>query len=142
MPAKASEITEEVTIRYATHEFKPLEMLDFIQLDGFEKGWRRLRLTEDDMKALRTLIAAAPAVPPVVKGTGGLRKIRFKDPKSNRGKSGGYRVCYAYFEAYGVALLMQIYPKNRKDNLTMAECNEIKEELELFGKLMEERPLT
>jgi hypothetical protein len=140
--AKASEITEEVTLRYVPHEFEPVDMLDFIQLEGFEKGWRRLKLTDEDMRVLRALIAAAPAAAPVVKGTGGLRKIRFRDPKSNRGKSAGYRICYAYFEPYGIAILMQIYPKSRKDSLTMAECNEIKQELATFEQSLKDRPLS
>jgi mRNA-degrading endonuclease RelE of RelBE toxin-antitoxin system len=139
--AKASEITEEVTLRYASHEFKPVDMLDFIQLEGFKRGWRRAKLTDEDAQVLRTMIAAAPAMPPVVKGTGGLRKIRFKDPKSNRGKSAGYRICYAYLEPYRIVLLMQIYRKSRKDNLTTAECNAIKEELEQLERSLKANPL-
>jgi hypothetical protein len=140
--AKASEITEEVTVHYAAHEFEPLEMLDFIQLDGFKRSWRRLGLTDLDLKALRTMIATAPGIAPVIQGTGGLRKFRFKDPKSNRGKSGGYRVCYAYFESHGIALLVQIYPKSRKDDLSASERRNIKEQLEQFGHLLERKPLS
>ena len=139
--AKASDITGKVTLRYASHEFEPVEMMDFIQLDGFKRSWQRLKLTEEDLWVLRTMIAAAPLLPPVVPGTGGLRKIRFKDPKSNRGKSGGYRVCYAYFNGFGIVLLMAIYRKGRKDNLTKSECNNIREELGAFEQSLQQKPL-
>ena len=139
--AKASEITEQVTLRYVTHELEPLEQLDFIHLEGFQKQWRRLKLTEEDMRVLRTIIAAGPTMAPVVSGTGGLRKFRFSDPRSNRGKRAGFRVCYAYFADHGIALLVQIYPKNRKDDLTKAECNAIRDELEAFERALEAQPL-
>lgn len=88
------------------------------------------------------MIAAAPESGSIIRGTGGLRKLRFQDPKSNKGKSGGYRVCYAYFEPYGIALLVQIYPKKSKRNLTAAECNQIREQLELFQQQLEKQPLS
>ena len=139
--AKASEITEKVTIEYAPHEFEPVEMLDFIQLDGFKRAWRRLALTDEDQKVLRLMISMSPARAPIVSGTGGLRKFRFVDPKSNRGKSGGYRVCYAYFSTQGIVLLVRIYAKNQKDNLSRAECNEIKGEIEKFERQLNVSPL-
>jgi mRNA-degrading endonuclease RelE of RelBE toxin-antitoxin system len=141
MPAKASEITEEVTIQYASHEFDPIEIADFIRMPSFNTAWNRLKLTALDMRVLQTMIAMAPVGPPVIKGTGGVRKIRFADPKSNRGKSGGYRVCYAYFEECRIVLLMQIYPKNRKDNLTKFECNQIRRQLGIFETSLQNKPL-
>lgn len=140
--AKASEITEKVTLRYAAHEFDPVEVLDFVQLEGFEKSWRRQKLTDEDLRVLRAMIAAAPSSPPVIKGTGGLRKIRYRDPKSNRGKRSGHRICYAYFEAFGIILLVAIYPKNRKDDLTQSECNNIKQQLGEFERSLANRSLT
>jgi hypothetical protein len=50
--------------------------------------------------------------------------------RSGRGKSGGNRVCYVYFEEYSVVLLVLAYPKNEKDDLSDAEKKAIKKLIE------------
>ena len=66
---------------------------------------------------------ANPTGAPVVKHTGGLRKLRFAKSTDGRGKSSSYRVCYVYFEEYATALLVTIFGKSEKSNLTRMECN-------------------
>ena len=56
---------------------------------------------------LEKLIQADPDGPPLVKGTGGLRKTRFADRGSGRGKRGSYRVGYAHFRNPGIILLLE-----------------------------------
>lgn len=141
MAAKASALTERVSLSYASHEFEPAELLNFVRLDGFTQDWKRLRLTDQDMKALRVLIATAPLTAPVIRGTGGLRKVRFSPPKSHRGKSSGVRVCYAYYPAYCIVLLTHAYPKNRKDDLSPAECVAIRKALKGFERRLGKGPL-
>jgi hypothetical protein len=60
-----------------------------------------------------------------MRGTGGLRKIRFVGPGAGRGKSGTYRVCYAYFPKYGTVVLAVVFGKAEKDNLTGADLHVI-----------------
>jgi hypothetical protein len=76
--------------------------LSFIQLTAFASNWKRMKLTDDDLRALEFAIATAPDAPPVMRGTGGLRKIRFAPGRARAGKSGGARVCYAYFGEFGL----------------------------------------
>jgi hypothetical protein len=54
----------------------------------------------------------------VIEGTGGLRKLRFAPRESDRGKSGGLRICYAYFEQVATVVLGLVYGKGEKDDLT------------------------
>ena len=54
--------------------------------------------------------------------TGGLRKLRFTPPGAGRGKSGAYRVCYAYFPAYGTIALLVVFGKNERTDLTVTEA--------------------
>ena len=65
---------------------------------------------------------------PVIKGTGGLRKIRI--PFANEGKSGSARVCYVDFVVQEVIYLITVYSKNEKENLSQAERNGIKSLIE------------
>lgn len=79
-----------------------------------------------------------PEGPPVVSGTGGLRKIRFAATDTDKGKSGGIRVCYAYFLEYHIVLMLMAYPKNRKDNLSAKEKAGIKKYLEITRRWLDD----
>jgi len=41
----------------------------------------------------------------------------FADPVSGKGKSGGYRVLYAYLAVHGTILLIATWPKSERDDL-------------------------
>jgi hypothetical protein len=58
----------------------------------------------------------------VIEGTGGLRKLRYASPGSGQGKRGSYRVCYAYFPAFGTIALFVAFGKNERSDLTAAEA--------------------
>ena len=49
-------------------------------------------------------------------GDGGLRKIRWRG--SGRGKSGGVRVIYYWAGAYDTILLLMMFAKNERGDLT------------------------
>lgn len=70
-------------------------------------------------------IAANPTSGSLIRGTGGARKVRWSSDKS-KGKSGGVRIIYYYHNNNIPIFLFTVYPKNKKDNLTSAECNELK----------------
>lgn len=56
-----------------------------------------------------------------MEGTGGVRKLRWA--RAGRGKSGGVRVIYFYYNEGIPLYLLTIYGKNEKDNLSAAERN-------------------
>lgn len=93
----------------------------FIQPASFVADWRRLRLTDDDLRALENGIMLRPDAGAVMRGTGGLRKMRFAPPSSHTGKSGGMRVCYVVFLDLAKVFLLAIFPKNEKANLDADE---------------------
>src|ERR1700722_15565615 len=95
--------------------------LTFIQPSSFVTDWRRLGLTDEDLQALETELMERPSAGPVMKGTGGLRKVRFAPPSANRGKSGAMRVCYIMFSSAGCCYLLAIFPKNEQANLSDAD---------------------
>lgn len=108
----------------------PAELLTFIELDDFREDWEGLRLDDDDLLAVQVAIMRAPKRNPVVPGTGGLRKIRFSPKDLPKGKSGAFRVCYVYFEEFGIVLLIVAYGKNEKDDLFAAEKKAIRQYIE------------
>lgn len=106
----------------------------FIQTNEFVRNWERLGLTDDDMRRLELEILKNPKVGNVIRGTGRLRKLRFSF--ENEGKSGSTRVCYVDFLLMETVYLITIYPKNEKDNLTKAECNNIKKMIDALEKTL------
>lgn len=84
-------------------------------------------LTYDDLAAIQSEIMKGPERYPVMRGTGGLRKMRIAI--KGRGKSGGARVLYVNYLVYETVYLVSIYAKNVKDNLTPAERNAVKKKL-------------
>jgi hypothetical protein len=118
--AKRKRRSEKATVEYPGHIFSPLEVADFVQAPIFTKEWARLGLTDDDLRILEILIMTSAKQNPVIRGTDGLRKIRFSPPGWTKGKSGALRCCYVYFEEYRLMLLVLPYKKSEKDDLTPA----------------------
>ena len=69
--------------------FDPRKWPKFVWFPSFVRDWERLGLDAEDLRSLENEILKDPSRSPVIKGTGGLRKLRFSGRKSTRGKSGG-----------------------------------------------------
>jgi hypothetical protein len=100
--------------------------LTLIQLRSFEARWRSERLFDEDLQALESEIVDDPEVGDVMRGTGGLRKMRFAPPSRGRGKSGSFRVCYAHFPEYARVYLVILFSKNAQANLSNAQRAAVK----------------
>jgi hypothetical protein len=92
--------------------------LTFVQLRMYLDDARRLRLTDDDQRSLEDLLLANPAAGAVMQGTGGLRKLRHAPQSRSGGKSGGVRICYAYFPRFAHVYFVVAFAKNEQSNLT------------------------
>lgn len=74
------------------------------------------------------MIAADPMCGAIMRGTGGIRKVRVSLP--GRGKSSGARVVYFYLNKTMPVFLFAVFAKNEKDNLTKSERNALKKTVE------------
>lgn len=81
-------------------------------------------LTEDERDAFAAFIAANPTAGSVVRGSGGVRKVRWT--QKGRGKSGGARVIYFNRLAYGEIWLLTIYAKGDRSTIPAYELKLIK----------------
>ena len=108
----------------------------FVELPIFRFRWKELGLNDDDLRRLQEELLADPKVGAVMKGTGGVRKMRFAFEQ--RGKSGSLRVIYVDFEVYERIFLITAYPKSEKDNLSEAERNEIRQMIHALEHQLEE----
>lgn len=96
----------------------------FVELPSFQSAWKMLGLTDEDLHRLQEELLANPKVGAVMRGTGGIRKMRF--PFENRGKSGSVRIIYIDIEVAEKLYLLTAYQKNEKDNLSKGERNELR----------------
>ena len=97
---------------------------EFVMMPEFDRQWRAMGLTDEDLKELQLELLNEPAKAPVVKGTGGLRKIRVNLP--GKGKSGSARVAYVDFAIFETVYLITAYAKSKKETLSDRECAIIK----------------
>lgn len=90
----------------------------FIETSAFTRQVLEL-LPDEEYAAMQAALARDPKAGDVIRGTGGLRKFRWKRPGT--GKSGGVRVIYYWLSADWQIRLLLLYPKSRKDDLSAAE---------------------
>jgi len=91
----------------------------FRHITAFDKQWNEIGCNDDDLLELQKEICENPQKPPVIPGTGGIRKIR--TALYGRGKSGGVRVLYGDFPEHGIVYLFAAYPKSAKINISDEE---------------------
>ena len=80
--------------------------------------------------ACRTRLYERPQAGAVIQGLGGVRKIRWA--ARGKGKSGGVRVIYYWFEVDEQIFLITLYGKSEKEDLSAAELKRI---VKLIGEL-------
>ena len=85
-------------------------------------------LSEDDYRAFQQYLMEHPDAGDVVRGSGGVRKVRWARPGS--GKSGGVRVCYYIRNQAGQVLLLVIYAKSVRTSISGVVLTQLKELLD------------
>ena len=124
---------------FPEHQFSPEELLNFSELDWFVRNWEDLALGDEDLTFLQMMLMVGPKRGAIVRGTGGLRKLRLSPSHWRRGKSGALRVCYVYFERYGFIVLVTVYAKTEMDNLSAAGIATIKAAIERIEAALKKR---
>lgn len=76
-------------------------------------------LTSDEYDDLLFYLSRYYSAGDEIPGTGGVRKLRYAI--GGRGKSGGVRVIYYFFDEINPILALFLYAKNEQGNLTPAE---------------------
>ena len=109
----------------------------FVELPIFRTRWKSMGLGEEDLARLQEELLADPKIGAVMKGTGGVRKMRFAF--RHRGKSGSVRVIYVDFEVYEKIFLITAYTKEEKDNLSDSERAEIRHLINVLEEQLREK---
>ena len=86
-------------------------------------------MRDDDYRTLQLALLFRPEGGTLIRGSGGLRKVRWTAP--GRGKRGGVRIIYYWAKAEEVIYMLLIYPKSRQEDLTPRQ-------LKILRKLVQE----
>lgn len=89
----------------------------FVELPAFER-YRQEYLSDEAYRGLQNEMLKAPETGDVITGTGGLRKIRHRDRQRGKGKRGGLRVIYFWWDSQRQFWLFTLYDKSEMDNLS------------------------
>ena len=97
---------------------RPVSVIEFA---GYRRRASEL-LTAGQRDAVIDLVAYEPTCGDIIPGSGGLRKVRIG--RDGIGKRGGTRVVYYFYNQDFPILLLALYAKNEKSDLTTAEKRE------------------
>ena len=92
----------------------------FVELPAFAK-YRADYLDDEAFRGLQQSMLKHPEAGDVIEGTGGLRKLRHGDPRRGKGKRGGLRVIYYWWDGGRQFWLFTLYDKDEMVNLSADE---------------------
>jgi putative transcriptional regulator len=113
----------------------------FVETREFSK-WQPRFLPGDAYAELQRQLVADPLKGIVMPGCGGLRKLRIADPKRRKGKRGGARVIYLHIPEIGQFLLLDVYGKHEKEDLSPTEKRDLRDLAREYKRLMVETART
>ena len=81
-------------------------------------------MSDDQYKDLQEALVARPDMGDLIKGSGGLRKVRWN--LEGRGKSGGVCAIYYWVTDDDQIRMLYVYPKGKQENLTQTQIKQLK----------------
>jgi len=94
-----------------------------VETPEFERTARGL-LSDAEYDGLIEYVAYDPICGDLILGTGGVRKLRWR--AKGKGKSGGVRVIYYYYNDDAPIFMLTLYAKSGKDDLSAQEKKALK----------------
>lgn len=97
----------------------------FVELPAFERH-RAHYLDDDAFRSLQNSLMMHPEAGDLIPGTGGLRKLRFTDLRRGKGKRGGLRIIYYWWDVGLEFWLFTVYDKDEMADLTPQQRKTLK----------------
>ena len=97
-------------------------------MTAFERNRERY-LDDDAYSRLQECLLLNPEAGVLIEGTGGLRKLRFRDARRGKGKRGGLRVIYYYWTGEAEFWLFTVYDKSELADLVPKQRDVLREQL-------------
>ncbi|MEA2237400.1 MAG: hypothetical protein QOC81_2124 [Thermoanaerobaculia bacterium] len=95
-------------------------MLAFIETAIFTRAITSL-LADVEFSELQGTLLVNPEAGDLIPGTGGLRKVRWREGRRGKGKRSGIRVIYYWYQSGSLIYMLIAYSKGQQDDLTTRE---------------------
>ena len=105
-------------------------LFQFVEAPAFMR-FRDDYLDDDGFAELQRYLASNPEAGDMVPGAGGIRKLRWNDPRRGKGRRGGLRVVYYCFLSEQEIWLLTLYDKDEAADLTKDERDHLRLALEM-----------
>ena len=102
----------------------------FVELPAFSRH-RKDYIDDEGLRELQIELLIDPTAGDLLEGSGGLRRLRHRDVRRGKGKRGGLRVIYFWWEAGRLFWLFTIYDKCEMDDLGPTEKRALRAILKL-----------
>src|SRR5260370_10458949 len=103
--------------------------MEFIEAPAFSR-YVSDYLADEEYRELQGRLALNPELGDLIPGTGGVRKLRWADPRRRKGRRGGLRNIYYYIIGEQKVWLITIYAKNKATHLSPKKKKAIRSALE------------
>lgn len=97
----------------------------FVELPAFAR-YRTDYLDDEGYRGLQMNMMKSPESGDVIEGTGGLRKLRHADARRGKGRRGGLRVIYYWWDGENQFWLFTLYDKDEMTDLSPNEKKALK----------------
>ncbi|MGA7383116.1 MAG: hypothetical protein WBX03_19855 [Terriglobales bacterium] len=91
--------------------------MEFFEAPPFTRYLSRY-LDDEQYRDLQDALANTPELGDLMPGTGGFRKLRWADSRRAKGRRGGLRIIYYWFDSHDQIWMITIYDKNEASDLT------------------------
>jgi mRNA-degrading endonuclease RelE of RelBE toxin-antitoxin system len=108
--------------------------MEFFEAPAFTRYLSRY-LEDEQYRELQSALANTPELGDLMPGTGGFRKLRWVDTRRGKGRRGGLRIIYYWFDNHGQIWMMTIYDKNEASDLAPDQRKALKAAIEAEKKM-------
>lgn len=115
-----------------------LRSFEFIEAPAFTR-YREDYLDDEGFRELQRGLARYPEAGDLIPGAGGIRKLRWKDPRRGKGKRGGLRIVYYVFLSDEEIWLLTLYDKDEAADLSEDERRQLRRAMEAERAARKER---
>ena len=114
------------------------ELLTIVETTAYLSRAEKL-LEAGEREAIKLAIAADPLAGDLIRGSGGVRKLRFG--LGGRGKRGGVRVVYYFHSERMPAFLLTVFAKNERSDLSQSEIATMRKLVTILVETYGQEPL-
>ena len=111
----------------------------FVETRGFSSNLSDYFEDDESYRRFQEFLMENPEAGAVMKGCGGLRKVRWQHPRRGKGKRSGLRVIYLHLPEFAVLGLVDVYGKNEAEDLTSPERRILSQLADGFRSDIQER---